>query len=268
MWREKLKLKKSNKIAGLYPFAKLWIMGLYFCIVIILGTAKVNGYPVFLAAAVLLPVILSIATGVFREYMKVFSKLCIFAVIIIAAQTFLFPSPVVIWQFPVFNLFHIKIHEYGLQKGLKLAFSVLDIGGIFIWFFRCTENKELVYACEKKGMSPKAGYVLLSTLQMISILHQSSKVIMSAQEARGVETKGNLKVRMKAFLPSLIPLVLGAINNTEERVLTLESKGFTAHCRKTRLFSVEPNGKEKTAMIIAIIAVGLTAVWRVLFWVL
>jgi energy-coupling factor transport system permease protein len=143
---------------------------------------------------------------------------------------------------------------------------VLSIGSIFVWFFQSTENKELVYVCEKKGMNPKAGYVLLSTLQMISVLQHNSKIIMSAQEARGVETKGNLIVRMKAFIPSLIPLILGAINNAEERVLTLESKGFTARCEKTRLFTVEPNGKERIALIIAAAAVALVLAWRIVLW--
>jgi len=268
MWRERLAVKKSNAIAGLYPLTKLWILTLYSCIVFILISIKVNGYPVFLMSAVFIPMILSAMTGVFRGYIKLISKIFIFALIIIVAQMLLFPGPNVLWQFPVFNWFSIRVYENGVQKGFTLAFSVLDIGGIFVWFFRCTENKELIYACEKRGMSPKAGYVLLSTLQMISVLQQSSRVIMSAQEARGVETKGNLKVRMKAFLPSLIPLILGAINNTEERVLTLESKGFTAHCKKTRLLTIEPNGKEKAALAAALIAFILVAVWRVLLWVL
>ena len=268
MWREKLAVKKSNVIAGLYPLAKLWILALYCCIVFILITIKVNGYPFFLMSAVFIPMILSAATGVFRGYVKVISKICILAAVIITAQMLLFPGPNVLWKLQVFNLFAIRVYENGVQKGFTLAFSILDIGGIFVWFFQCTENKELIYACEKRGMSPKAGYVLLSTLQMISVLQQSSRVIMSAQEARGVETKGNLKVRMKAFLPSLIPLILGAINNTEERVLTLESKGFTAHCKKTRLLTIKPNGKEKAAVAASVFAVTLVVVWRVLLWVL
>lgn len=264
MWREKLQIKKDNVIAGLYPFAKLWILGLFSVCCIILSTIKVEGYSVYLIYACAVPLLLAACTGIFGKFMSAFGKLIFLAVIILIAQAVLFPGPVSLWQYNVFGLFTVHIYEAGLQKGVGLAFTILDIAGIFVWLFQSTENKELVCAFEKKGMSPKAGYVLLSTLQMISVLQQSSKAIMSAQEARGVETKGNLIVRMKAFIPSIIPLVLGAINNTEERVLTLESKGFSSHCQKTRLFDIQPNGKEMLAQGIAIAATVLVIVWRVL----
>ena len=126
----------------------------------------------------------------------------------------------------VFDLFGMAIYRDSLQYSLVLAFSILCVGGILAWFFGATENKELICACEKRGLDPKAAYILLSTLQMISVLQQNAKIIMSSQQARGVETEGNLITRSKAFIPSMIPLVLGAITNTEERVLSLESKGF------------------------------------------
>ncbi len=268
MWREKLRIKKNNPIAGLYPFAKLWLLALYSVCVIVLSTAKVGGYSVYLIAAVAGPIILAAATGVLKKFLNVFCRISTLAAIILITQSTLFPDVVSIISIPFFGLFNIHVYEAGLQKGISLAFSVLNIGSIFVWLFKCTENKELVCAFEKNGLNPKAAYVLLSTLQMIAVLQQSSKVIMSAQEARGVETQGNLLVRMKAFMPSLIPLILGAINNTEERVLTLESKGFTAHCPKTRLFDIEPNGKEKLAVTVAAAITIIVILWRVLLWVL
>ena len=268
MWREKLKIVKANPIAGLYPFTKLWMMCLYFFTVVVMATATIRGYPVYMLVPLALLFALTAATGIFKGFINVFSKLFLLAAIVLAAQSLLFPGAVLVWSRPVFGLFTLRVYENGLQKGLFLALNILSIGGIFIWFFQCTHNKEIVCACEKRGMSPKAGYVLLSTLQMIAVLQQSARVIMSAQEARGVETKGNLMIRVKALMPSLIPLVLGAIHNTEERVLTLESKGFTAKCPKTRLFDVEPNGKERTAMTVAVLITALLAGWRISLWVL
>ena len=268
MWQEKLKIIKTNPIAGLYPFTKMWIMGLFSFSSIILVTCNFHGYPFYSLIPLAVLLILAAATGISVQFMSIFSKIFFLAVIILAAQALLFPGEILVWSIPVFNFFTLRIFENGLQKGLSLAFTVLNIGGIFTWFFQCTANKEIVCACEKRGMSPKAGYVLLSTLQMITVLQQSSKIIMSAQEARGVETKGSLKTRMKAFMPSLIPLVLGAINNTEERVLTLEARGFTAKCRKTRLFDVEPNGREGIALTAAVIFAIAAVAFRIVLWVL
>ncbi|WP_312641912.1 energy-coupling factor transporter transmembrane component T [Hydrogenoanaerobacterium sp.] len=268
MWQEKLRIHKNNAIADLYPFAKLWILALYSVCSMILGTVKVDGYPVYMMGAFIVVPIIVLATGIWNKFITVFKKIVFLCVFIVVVQALLVKGNEIVWSMSVFGLFDLTVYKIGLQTGLNLMFTIFNIGGIFAWFFQCTENKELICACEKKGMSPKAAYVLLSTLQMITVLQQNSKVIMNAQQARGVETQGNLLVRTKAFIPSMIPLILGSISNTEERVLTLESKGFSVQCQKTHIFDVTPSGNEKKAIIVAIIITTLVIVWRVLMWVL
>lgn len=270
MWQEKLRVHKNNAIADLYPLTKAWIVLLYCICVLIAGTAPVNGYPVYVMAIFLVVPILVALTGIGKQFIKVFNKILFLAAFILVVQMLVVKgaSPNAAASFDIFGWFTLNIWEGGLQTGLSLAFNIMDIAGIFAWFFQSTENKELVCACEKKGMSTKASFVLLSSLQMIPVLSQNSKVIMNAQQARGVETEGNLITRAKAFVPSLIPLILGSISNTEERVLTLESKGFSVNCKKTHLFDVQPSGNEKKALIIAGILTVLVVVWRVLLWVL
>ena len=46
-------------------------------------------------------------------------------------------------------------------------------------------------------------------------------------------------VRAKAFFPTLVPLILGAVIGSEERVLTLEARGFSMQCEKTHMFNLE-----------------------------
>lgn len=268
MWQEKLRIHKGNVIADLYPFAKMWIVLFYSICSMVLGTVKIDGYPVYMMAAFIVVPILAIASGIWKKFFKVFKALIFLCVFILVVQALVVRGPEIVWTTSIFGLFNLTIYKLGLQTGLNLMFTIFNIGGIFAWFFQCTENKEIICACEKKGMHPKASYVLLSTLQMIKVLQQSSKVIMSAQQARGVETEGNIFVRAKAFVPSMIPLILGSISNTEERVLTLESKGFSVECPKTHLFDVQPGGNEKTAVIIAAFITILVLIWRVLMWVL
>lgn len=66
-----------------------------------------------------------------------------------------------------------------------------------------------------------------------------SRTISGAQRARGIETEGSVLVRMKAFIPMMGPLVLTSIQQTDERVLTLEARGFSAPIRKTAYYSVK-----------------------------
>ena len=144
----------------------------------------------------------------------------------------------------------------------------MDIAGIFVWLFQTTENKEIARALEESGMNYKAAYVFTSTLQMIDILSENSKTIMNAQKARGVETEGNMIVRAKAFFPSLVPLILGAVIGSEERVLTLEARGFSLQGEKTHLFNLERSGAEKAVLATAIVITILVIAGRIALWVL
>ncbi len=263
MWREKLSIKKDNAIAALYPSAKFLIVCLYSLCSLVIGTIGVGGYALFLIPWFLIVPLLCAASGVWKRFLKAFNKVLFIAVIIFVVQSLLIPSDNIIWQWSF-----IKIYEAGLQSAIVLSFSILNMAGIFIWMFQTTENKEISRALEDSGMNYKVAYVFMSTLQMIEVLGKSSKTIMNAQQARGVETEGNLMVRSKAFFPSMVPLILGAITNTEERVLTLESKGFDVNCKKTHLFEIKRSGNEKLANGIAILVTILVIIWRVLAWVL
>lgn len=263
MWREKLSIKKDNAIAALYPNTKFLIVCLYSVCSLIIGTIRVNGYPLFLIPWFVAVPVLCAASGVLKKFWKAFSKILFIVAIIFVVQSLFIPSENILLQ-----LGFIKVYEAGLQSALVLTFSITNIAGIFIWMFQTTENKEISRALEDSGMSYKVAYVFISTLQMIEVLGKSSKTIMNAQQARGVETEGNLLVRSKAFFPSMVPLILGAITNTEERVLTLESKGFDVDCPKTHLFELERSGKEKLANTLAFLVAAAVVAWRILAWVL
>lgn len=121
---------------------------------------------------------------------------------------------------------------------------------------------------EKAGMSPKASYVVLSTLQMVPVLKKKSETIMNAQKARGVETEGNLIVRAKVFVPTIIPLVLSSITGTEERALTLEARGFSSGIRPTHLEDIEKTPADKTATVIITVLFIIAIAGRIALWVI
>ena len=145
---------------------------------------------------------------------------------------------------------------------------VMDIAGIFVWYFQTTSNKEIARALEESGMNYKAVYVFTSSLSMIDILSGNSKTIMNAQKARGVETEGNIIVRAKAFFPTLVPLILGAVIGSEERVLTLEARGFSMQCEKTHMFNLEKSCLESTVKIASVVVTILVIAGRVALWIL
>jgi energy-coupling factor transport system permease protein len=257
---------RENILRTLYPLSKLWIVLFYAIAAMLLSTFKTGGYPFIMMGSFLTIPLLAYLTGRLKKTANVLGKMWFLCFFIILLQGLFVQSATILLEIPVFGLFSVKVFEESLQYGLTLAFSVMCLGGILAWFFSSTENKDIICALEKRGMKPKGSYLLLSTLQMVSVLQGSVKTIMQAQQARGVETEGNLFIRAKAFIPSMVPLILTSINNTEERVLTLESKGFTVNGPKTRLYDIQPN--EKEALVVSIFALYLLLIlaWRIYTW--
>lgn len=262
---EKIQIHKTNKVAGLHPAAKFWVVIMYTICTFVLSSIPVTRLRLALLAVpwFLIVLILCAASGALKKCLKALKAVAFIAIIIFVVQTFLVPGGEELAKFGI-----LKICENGLRTAVSLSFMILDIAGIFVWLFQTTENKEISRALEESGMNYKAAYVFTSTLQMINILSDNSKTIMNAQRARGVETEGNMLVRAKAFFPTLVPLVLGAVMGSEERVLTLEARGFSMQGEKTHLFNLEKSGAEGAFKAVSTIITVLVVVGRIALWIL
>lgn len=248
----------NNKIVSLYPLTKL-----YLAIVGVIISIMMPG----IASKILCFVavnILAALSGVWPVFFKrVKNSIGILFLILIVIQTLFYPGKQVIYSFWIFSL---KME--GLLFALNLGFVLLSVGGFLIWFFAVTQEKDLVLALEKQGMSPKASYVVLSTLQMVPVLKKKSQTIMNAQKARGVETEGNLIVRAKVFIPTIIPLVLSSIASTEERALTLEARGFSSTIKATHLYDMEKTRRDKPAMVVITLILVAAVAGRIALWLI
>lgn len=262
---EKIQIHKENKMAALYPSTKLLVVILYTVCTFIIGTIPVTKYKLALCLIPLffmIPILCAVS-GVLKRCVKALKAVALIALLILVVQTFLVPGGELVAKFGF-----LTIYEKGLKTAISLSFLIMNIAGIFVWLFQTTENKEISRALEDSGMSHKAAYVFTSTLQMIEILGKNSKTIMNAQKARGVETEGNMIVRAKAFFPSLVPLILGAVISSEERVLTLEARGFSVEGKKTHVFELEKSGIEKQVTIVAVLITLITIAGRVALWIM
>ena len=126
-----------------------------------------------------------------------------------------------------------------------------------------TKPDDLVESLIQKGMSPKIGYVFLSVLQIIPQMMSMTGKITDAQRSRGMETEGNLLTRVKSFIPLLGPVVLNSLNDTRERAIALEIRGFSFNGQKTFLnetFDYKNGFLLKIVLIIVLIA---AIFWRI-----
>lgn len=250
--------KGKNKIVELYPLTKFYL-AIAAAIVAIVLPGILSKVICFLALNVL-----AIVSGVYPVFIRrVRNSVGILFLVLLVVQTFFAPGETVLFSFWFF-----KAKLEGLLFALKLGFILASVGSALIWFFAVTTEKDFVLALEKKGLSPKASYVVLSTLQMVPVLKKRSQTIMNAQKARGVETEGNIWIRAKVFVPTIVPLVLSSIQGTEERALTLEARGFSVETPSTHLYDIEPKPMDRVMTIVITVVFLLIILGRVLLWVI
>jgi cobalt/nickel transport system permease protein/energy-coupling factor transport system permease protein len=210
-------------------------------------------------------VIVSVIVGKSTKYLLTILK-TMFALILLI---FLLQS--LMYQGNSEILWHMKfisVKKAGLLYAVNLSTMLLDISGTFILLFLLTDIKKIMLVLEEHGLSPKAAYVVISTLQIIPEMRKKLMVIMDAQRSRGVETEGNLFIRATAFFPILIPLVISSIISIEERALMLEARAFSLSVKKTHLAVTSDTKYDKALRNILIIVVTLVIIGRIVTWIL
>jgi energy-coupling factor transporter transmembrane protein EcfT len=261
MWIEKINERNPNPICALYPKTKIFIVFCSMISIFLLSSMKIDGYTFLLIPFLLVITILVAFSQVSKEFWKLMKPIVFLSFFIFIVQILSIRRGDILAKIWIIN-----VHEEGVQQGLRLCFSIIDVAGILLWYFRVTPNKETARAFQDSGMSNKTSYVFISTFKIVSELSAKSKVIMNAQRARGVETEGNLMVRMKAFFPTIVPLVLSSLMNAEERALTLDCKGFETDCNKTHLFYLEKTKYEIVGYIVPILFTTILIIIKVLLW--
>lgn len=248
----------QNLIVSLYPMTKLTIVACFITISIF-----IQNIPTLLSCFILLN-LLALLSGVYLKFFRtVLSRFLILCALIVLMQGFFYRGETILWTIGNFDF---KLE--GLLYALKLSLLLLNIGGSILWMFEITSVQDFVLALENNGVSPKVSFVILSTLQMFTTLQQKSIIIMSSQKSRGVETEGSFFLRAKAFVPTLAPLILSALANTEEKALTLEARGFSLTTKKSYWYTIEKKSIDfilpKICIIVTVSVLVGRGIWLLL----
>lgn len=244
----------DSKIGKLYPSTK-FMAALLLIVVSIFMPGYYMQYLVF-------PVIIIISflakTG--RQFLGAFFKSVFFIILFIfIIQVFIITNKD---QLPIWAFLHFS--RTGLMNSLALTSKIIAIGSVIMWFFQVTKVKDIIFTLEKSGMPKKISFLISSTIQLIPQMTNLSRTIADAQKSRGIETQGSLIVRMKAFIPMFGPLVLSSIQQTEERVLALESRAFSSRVKKTSIYILEKKAIDYGLEVLCVVCLTGFIVWRII----
>lgn len=210
-----------------------------------------------------LTLFLALFSGSFISFVKKFiGALLLFVIFVFLFKIMLDKSDSQIifqWQF-------IIVRIQGLIDGLNQTSVLVVMAAVVLLFFETTEVEDLMISLQQRKVSHVVSYIVLSTLQMIPDMVKRSKVILQAQQARGIETEGSMYLRLRAFFPSLGPLIISSISELEERAITLEVRGFSASVEKTFLKDIRSRNID-TILSFGIILLSVILLgWRIYLW--
>jgi energy-coupling factor transport system permease protein len=249
--------RKKGLLSTLYPLTKL--VFLFCAIILAIAFDWKFGYLIMVP----LTLFLALFSGNFVGFIKKFiGALLLFVIFVFLFKIMLDKSDSQI----LFQWHFVVIRIQGLIDGLNQTSVLVVMAAVVLLFFETTEVEDLMISLQQKKVSHVVSYIVLSTLQMIPDMVKRSKVIMQAQQARGIETEGSIYLRVRAFFPSLGPLIISSISELEERAVTLEVRGFSASVEKTFLKDIQSRNIDRILSIGFVLISVACLGWRIYLW--
>lgn len=206
-----------------------------------------------------LSLILALLDNKFKQYVKkLWIVLLLVLLIMFLFQLFLDKST----EHVYLNLGFMRVTLNGILNGLEQTKFILTLITLFLLFFETTDIEDLMIALQQKRVSHVTSYVIMATMTMIPEMIKKSSKIIKAQQARGIETTGSIKNRVKAFFPSLGPLIISSLSEIDEKTITLEARGFASENEKTCLKEIKKTTADRIIFYVFIALVVLVLVWR------
>lgn len=124
--------------------------------------------------------------------------------------------------------------DFAGQTLVRLFAISLSIG----LFVMTTDPRAFVFDLERRGVSPRVAFVAVATIEAVPALVERAGVIGESQRARGLDTEGSVRARLRGILPLVGPVIIGALTDVEERSLALESRAFSRPGRRHLLWAM------------------------------
>ncbi len=232
-----LYIDRDSWVKRLHPFTKL-------CYILLTGVIVYigpSGWMVDVSLLVIHIIIAGIA-GVTRSGLQAVVRIMLpLLLFMIPIHGFLYPGN----QTVLFDFKGICFYLEGLVFALITLLQLTVVLMASLLFVFTTHPADLITAISQTGKSPSLAYILGSPLLLLAGMRERVNVIQAAQRARGLNTEGNFIRRFSSLAPLVIPLVAGAIFETEHRSIALEVRGFKSAHPKTSIRIIADSSTER-----------------------
>lgn len=184
-------------------------------------------------------------------------------VVCLPLWTFLFLLHGVLGDGPRAAIGPARLSAAGLDLAAAQAGRLGAIATASFGLLQSFRPSRFVDAVAERGWSFHAAYLLVATMQAVPRLRARVAEILDAQRARGLRWRGSPMRRMRALVPLIMPLVLGAIAEVDDRAVALETRGVELRGARTPLAPPTRRTGDTLARAAALFAVAAAVAWRV-----
>lgn len=226
--------------------------------VLVLGLASiVFPSPVLGALIVVALFLLAAAMGYFKPFAKLMIGFGIpVTLMLLLIQGCYSPQNVTV----IADLGFAELGLEGTLYALSTVVTLLTFLGGFYLMNRTTYTGELVADLTERGLPPKAGYLVLASLNVVPQMKRRMVTIQEAQVARGLDMGGGIISRVRATVPLLGPVVMSSLADAEERSMTLETHGFHLTERAHTSYVVVRHAPADKPLVVACVVVLVLSV--------
>lgn len=240
----------------LNPLTRLVIAGVSVAAAVLLGGVTA---PLALAlAAVILP---ALVAGVLDRLLRMVVLLALPLAISAAIVNVLF-SPA--GGRVLMELGPLRPTAEGMALAVEVVVRVLVMSGAVVLFYMTTRPSELVADLERRGIPPRLAFIVGASVTAVPAMLERARAVIDAQRARGLDTSGGIRGRVRGIVPMVGPTVMGAVAEVDQRAMALEARGFSRPGRRTLLWAPPDSGRQRlarwllTAALVALLAARLS----------
>jgi len=218
-----------------------------------LGAFVIGGYlgPIAIIGLAILPA--AVVAGVAGRLIRISLLLTLpIAISVILVSVFTRAGSTILFTIGPFDA-TLEGVDFAGQTLVRLLAISTSIG----LFGLTTEPRSFVLDLERRGLSPRFAFVALATLEAVPAMVERAGIIASAQRARGLDTEGSVRARLRGVLPLVGPVILSSLTEVEERSLALEVRAFGRPGRRELLWRIPDSGAQLAAralMLLALVA--------------
>ena len=249
-----LYIPRESGMHRLHPLTNLALVA--FCLV--LGLFLPGVWLTYLAFMLLI-VPLAAWAGVLPSFLRAVFKTALPVVIsVFLVQGLFWPGGT-----PILHLGPLSLKQEGLQFAIRSAGRFITVVSSFLLLTFTTRPDGLMLALSQRGFPNSIAYIMLATMQIVPRFQAKANTILDAQRSRGLETEGNLLVRLRALLPLVQPLLLGSIVDIEERAIALEVRAFGRQGPKTSLLVLHDTPAQRVLRWLLLLGMLAVIGWRI-----